>query len=251
MCLILFGYEAHPDYHLVVAANRDEFYQRPTRRAGWWEEFPDILGGKDLKAGGTWLGVNRNGRFSAITNYREPDNILPQAPSRGPLVVNFLTGNDTPQNYLSKLQPEGHKYNGYNLLTYTENSLAWYSNRGDETQILEPGVYGLSNALLDTPWPKVESGKSNLSRILKPGLPVEVNNLFDMLADDSIAPDDELPSTGVSLEWERMLSAMCIKSPEYGTRVSTVVLFGKDGSIFFEERSWVPPGKPLVFEFNR
>lgn len=250
MCLILFGYRVHPGYPLIIAANRDEFYARPTLRAGWWEENPAILAGKDLQAGGTWLGVSNTGRFSAITNYREPNNIKLHAPSRGALVTDFLEGSVGAIPYLDHLRSMAEAYNGFNLLTYDGESLGWFSNRSHNPQPLYPGIYGLSNHLLDTPWPKVQQGKTNLAAQILSDRDINPENLFDLLKNDNLAPDDQLPSTGVSLEWERLLSAMCIKSPEYGTRVSTVVLIDHAGKVYFEERAFVPDGPPVKFAFQ-
>ncbi|MEZ4774802.1 MAG: NRDE family protein [Bacteroidia bacterium] len=250
MCLILFGYRVHPGYPLIIAANRDEFYARPTLRAGWWEENPAILAGKDLQAGGTWLGVSKSGRFAAVTNFREPNNIKPQAPSRGALVTRFLEGQTGTIPYLDHLSTQAEAYNGFNLLTFDSNTLGWYSNRHENPEWLDPGVYGLSNHLLNTAWPKVQQGKERLAALISPETEMNPESLFEMLNNDTIAPDDRLPSTGVSLELERMLSAMCIKSPTYGTRVSTVVLIDHSGKVYFEERAHVPEGLPVKFAFQ-
>lgn len=240
MCLILLGWRAHPDFPLVVAANRDEFHKRPTAPAGFWTDHPQVLAGRDLLGGGTWMGVTRNGRFAALTNYRNPQHMRPDAPSRGPLVSRFLTGSDSPMDYLAQVERRGGDFNGFNLLVGNGRSLAWYSNVSGEMRTLEPGVYGLSNELLDTPWPKVERAKSDLSRSL--GSLPDDTDLLHLLRDDRIYPDEALPRTGVSIELERMLSAAFIRADDqrYGTRSSTVLLQDRDGMICFDEQQWKP-----------
>ncbi len=240
MCLILLAWQAHPDYPLVVAANRDEFFARPTAPATFWNDAPQVLAGRDLEAGGTWLGFTRFGRFAALTNYRDPASNLPKASSRGLLVSRFLSGTQTSESYLADLQTESARYNGYNLLFGNQDALYYHSNRDTTAQRLEPGVYGLSNHLLDTPWPKVARGKSAMARV-NDALPDEAP-LFALLRDDQRAPDDALPRTGISLEWERMLSAAFIQAPGYGTRSSTVLWVNKSGEAHFTECSFAPDG---------
>ena len=166
MCLILFAWQAHPDYPLVVAANRDEWRERPAAPATWWDDAPDILAGRDLEAGGTWLGVTRSGRFAAITNFRDPADRRSTAPSRGQLVADFLRGDDSPRNYLEALSPKAARYNGFNLLLADEKSMCYFGSREGEIIDVPPGIHGLSNHLLDEPWPKVEKAKSALGAIL-------------------------------------------------------------------------------------
>lgn len=240
MCLILLGWQAHPDFPLVVAANRDEFFARPTAAAGFWPKAPNVLAGQDLQAGGTWMGTTRDGRFAALTNYRAPEHHRADAPSRGPLVSRFIAGNQSPEAYLDVLRRDPLDYNGFNLLVGDRHSLYWYSNVSREVHALAPGVYGLSNELLDTPWPKVRAAKSDLSRALQ-ALPDETA-LLHLLRDDTIYPDEALPRTGVSLELERMLSAAFIKSAEgrYGTRSSTVLLRSTTGRASYDEQTWLP-----------
>lgn len=237
MCLILLAWRAHPEYPLVLAANRDEFHSRPTAPAGFWPEAPWVLAGKDLQAGGTWLGITRTLRFAALTNFRDPAHVMAGAPSRGELVARFLTGDVMPGAYLVQLESIGSAYNGFNLLFGDLETVCYYSNCGDEPRRLAPGIYGLSNHLLDTPWPKVARGKSALAEALQ-GLPGN-EALFELLRDDTIAPDRQLPRTGVSLEWERLLSAAFIRSPEYGTRSATVIVAEADGTVEFEERPFL------------
>lgn len=225
MCLIIFAWKVIPGMPLIAAANRDEFYLRPASAAGWWEDQPDVFAGRDLQGGGTWLGVTRQGRFAAITNIRAPSEKRPDAPTRGKLVSEYLSGNLSPADYIEQLRPRANDYNGFNLLVGDRDNLLWYSNRGDADprngKPLEYGVYGLSNALLDTPWPKVTRAKAQFSSLLCLGAPEET--FFELLADSTRANDCRLPSTGVSIEWERILSSIFICAPDYGTRASTIV----------------------------
>lgn len=238
MCLILVAWQAHPDYPLVVAANRDEFFVRPTAPAAFWPEQPGLLAGRDLEAGGTWLGITKTGRFAALTNYRDPASHKAEAPSRGRLVADFLACDQSIDSYLDALSPA--EYNGFNLLLGDGKRLVAFSNITMERHELAPGVYGLSNALLDTPWPKVGSGKTALTAALA-ALPDEAL-LSRLLKDDTIHPDAALPSTGVPLDWERLLSAAFIRGPGYGTRCSTVVKVGSPGTASFDEQTWLPGG---------
>lgn len=235
MCLIFLSLNHHPRYKLIVAANRDEFYNRPTTPADFWEDAPSLLAGRDLEAKGTWLGITRQGRFGLLTNYRDPKNIHPNAPSRGHLVTDYLLGEMSGKEYMEVLEPRSKTYNGFNLIVGSPSALWYYSNYGQGTQSLSPGFYGLSNALLDTPWPKVEQGKSMVSRVLEQDR-VEPEALFEVLCNDKPAPDNKLPDTGVGLARERALSSMFIKSPNYGSRCSTVVLVDRNNHVTFSER---------------
>ncbi|MGI9173780.1 MAG: NRDE family protein, partial [Rhodothermales bacterium] len=232
MCLILFAYRQHASYRLILAANRDEFYGRPTALAAFWEETPDLLAGRDLKSGGTWLGVTRAGRFAAITNYREPDVHLEHAPSRGELVAGFLQSDNAPQAYLDHLAPSADRYNGFNLIVGDAEAMGYFSNREGTVRMLGPGVYGLSNHLLDTPWPKVEQGKKLLEEYLGHD-EIDAEALLVALNNPTEAPDERLPDTGVGLAWERVLSPLFIQSPDYGTRASTVLLISHNGEVTF------------------
>ena len=169
MCLLLLALHSHPDYKLVIAANRDEYYERPTATAAFWEDAPGLLAGRDLRAGGTWLGITTEGRIAAITNFRAPGSEKSRAPSRGNLVSDFLLGRDSPGDYLSGLEKQAHQYNGFNLIVGRTDELYWYSNRGGQSRSLSPGIYGVSNSLLDTPWPKVTQGKLAMKRLLTGG----------------------------------------------------------------------------------
>ena len=235
MCLILFAYHSHPDYKLIVAANRDEFYKRPTKAADFWEDHPSILAGRDMIGKGTWMGINTRGFISMITNYRDPANIKPKAPSRGRLVSDFLMSEPPPQDYLLKLNKVRGAYNGYNLILGKPEDLWYYSNIEGKAKRLGSGVYGLSNHLLNTRWPKVEKGIVQLKKLLKSD---DLDRLHELLYDDEIAPDQTLPDTGVGLDMERMLSPMFIKSANYGTRTSTVLKITQEDQVEFTERTY-------------
>ncbi len=244
MCLIALAVDTHPAYRLVVAANRDEFYARPTAPAHWWAGAPGVLAGRDLREGGTWIGVTRGGRVAAVTNYRDPG--LAQkadAPSRGAPVADFLRGSVDAEAYAHRLSERAAEYNGFNLLVGDEGGFFYVPNRTDGVRRLAPGVYGLSNALLDTPWPKVLRAKKAMADALAAA---EGNGwdaaLWEALADRVIAADDALPDTGVGAERERLLSPPFIRTDVYGTRASTVLTIGADGEARFVERS-VAPGQ--------
>ena len=238
MCLILLAWQADPAYPLVIAANRDEFHARPSAPAQRWREFSCVIGGRDLEAGGTWLGITDTGRFAAITNVREPGMPLGKH-SRGALPREFLAGKMSAGEYASQINVAD--FSGFNLLIGDGNTAVYCSNRCDEPHLLAPGVYGLSNHRLDTPWPKLIKARTAFREGLQ-ALP-DTEPLFALLTDDEIVPDVELPQTGVSLEWERRLSAIFVKSPDYGTRASTVVWQNKAGAYLFEERSFDPAGE--------
>jgi uncharacterized protein with NRDE domain len=240
MCLILFAHRAHPRYRLVVAANRDEWFGRPTAPAAFWSDVPAVLAGRDLAANGTWLGVTRAGRFAALTNFRDPARNRPDAPSRGALVRAFLASEVDPGAYLCALQGEADRYNGFSLLVGDRAALHYFSNRDGAVRALPPGIYGLANELLDAPWPKVRTGKARLAACLDGE--VDADALLEMLDDTQAAPDGELPRTGVTLEWERQLSPLRIRAADYGTRSSTVLLVAHDGEVAFLERSFDASG---------
>jgi uncharacterized protein with NRDE domain len=242
MCLILVAWRVHPDYPLVVAANRDEYFARPTRPAGFWPEMPEILAGRDLEAGGTWMGIGRGGRFAALTNFRDPSRHETAKVSRGGAVVDFLADRRPPGPWLDALAGRACDYNGFNLLAGNGDELWWFSNVTGESRPLAPGVYGISNHLLDTPWPKLVAAKSALSASLAE-LPDD-GRLFRLLRDDTVHPDEALPRTGVSLAWERLLSSAFVSGPGYGTRSSTVLLAAADGVVLFDEQTWLPAGQP-------
>ncbi len=238
MCLILLAIQSHPRYKLIIAANRDEFYDRPTAPAAFWDDAPYLLAGRDLRAGGTWLGITMQGRIAAITNYRDTASLKDQAPSRGQLVTGFLTGKETPERYLDMLDQKSQEYNGFNLIIGDKESLYWYSNRGEGRRLLDNGIYGVSNRLLDTPWPKVTRGKEILQRALSGIDNAEPEMMLHMLEDRSIPGDESLPDTGVGLEWERILSPIFITSPGYGTRSSTLIFVDLNDRVTFIERTY-------------
>jgi uncharacterized protein with NRDE domain len=242
MCLVLIAMDQHPDYSLIVAANRDEFYDRPTAPAEFWSDAPQVLAGRDLRAGGTWLGVDRKGRIALVTNYRQGQREDPAPHSRGLLVSDFLTGEAGAAEHIERIRSEANLYNGFNLIAGDAGGLFYFSNREGRVRRLTPGVYGLSNHLLDTPWPKVAATKTAFGALLNGGATELTGDLFALLSDRNRPADGLLPSTGVGREWERLLSSAFIASDGYGTRSSTVVLFGRDGSILFVERSFGPGG---------
>ncbi len=236
MCLIVFANNYHPDYKLILAANRDEFYKRPALPAKFWDDHPELLAGKDLEAGGTWLGISKNGRFSAITNFRDPESLKKTKTSRGQLTTDFLLSSTSPEDYIKSLINAAGNYNGFNLLVGTLSDLYFFSNRLEKPQKLKPGVYGLSNHLLDTPWTKVVKSKNALKEIIKDDK-LSVDKLFELLSDTTVPPDNELPDTGVGIEIERIAAPVFIKNEFYGTRSSTVILIDKNDNVLFVEKS--------------
>lgn len=239
MCLILMACDYHPRYKLVVAGNRDEYYSRPTLPAAFWPENPAILAGKDLVKGGTWTGITTRGRLAAVTIYREPVKRCPHIRSRGLLVTDFLNGNDPAQTYMENLAARGDEYKGYSLLAGTIDSLYYLSNRENIVRRIDKGLHGLSNSLLDVPWPKVTKGLQALSDCLQQD-EVEAEQLFEIMANRETPDDEALPDTGVGLEWERLLGAMCIVSPKYGTRATTVILVDRNNRVQYWERNLDP-----------
>ncbi|MFD1887865.1 NRDE family protein [Paenibacillus wenxiniae] len=245
MCLILFAYGIHPQYPLIVAANRDEFYDRPSASVHRWSDAPHVIAGRDLLKHGTWLGVSDQGRFAGLTNYRDPLEQREGKRSRGELVANFLTGNAAPHTYMKHIHAQAHDYPGYNLLAGDHQELYYYSNINQQPQRLERGIYGISNHLLNTDWPKVEQGKAGLQQLLQLPLALDTEQLgdalFTLLQLADRPADERLPATGVSLQWERILSSIFIQSEEsrYGTRSSTVVMMNEQ-EIRLRERTYTP-----------
>ncbi|WP_439951486.1 NRDE family protein [Neobacillus drentensis] len=231
----MFAYQVHPVYKLIVAANRDEFFHRPTAPVHYWEDQPDILAGRDLEKMGTWMGITRTGRFAALTNYRDPKEITEGKRSRGELVADALKHKGNVKDYMQSLVEKKDFYPGYNLLVGDGMELYYYSSKGQNLQTVGPGIYGVSNHLLNTEWPKVQKGKEGLSKIINGEQDDLVGKLLNLLQNADQAPDELLPSTGVSLEWERRLSPLFIKSENYGTRSSTVMLM-EDKAIQYVER---------------
>jgi uncharacterized protein with NRDE domain len=235
MCLIFFAINHHPDYKLIIAANRDEFYKRKTAAANFWNDNPTILGGRDLEATGTWMAMSKKGKIGLVTNYRDPANINPKAPSRGKLVSDYLTNGASPKDYLEELAPKASLYNGYNLLVGYPDELWYHSNYGNNIQKLSSGIFGLSNHLLETPWPKVTRGKEKFNEAITSDVIVP-EDLFQILYDEQRASDQQLPDTGIGLERERALSSMFIKTNGYGTRCSTVITISQNNEVTFAER---------------
>ena len=242
MCLIVFAWQVVPGAPLGAAANRDEFYDRPAAAAGAWPENPKVFGGRDLQGGGSWMGITQEGahgpRFAALTNIRGPQEKRVDAPSRGALVADFLAGDMSAEEYIGMIDGGSVAYNGFNLVLGDRERLFWYSNRGagDERngKQMAPGIYGISNSLLDVPWPKVLRAKAEFASLLCQGAPEDA--FFEMLADTTRAPDLRLPDTGIALDLERVLSAVCIETAGYGTRTSTVVKLYNDAPAELHER---------------
>lgn len=258
MCLIVFAWKAHRVYPLVLAANRDEYFSRPSLPLGYWDDMPDVLGGRDIEKGGSWFATHADGRWAAVTNFREGTAPAPSNLSRGHLVMNYVASDERAQDYVRQISGPLVDYPGCNLLVGDNDALFFLSNRSQglhrtEAQLVPAGVHGLSNHSLDTPWPKVERTKLALEQLLVSDQKQLSEELFSLLADRGQANEDALPSTGVPLEWERKLSAPFIVSDNYGTRASTVVLVDNQGNVSVEERSFGRGGSELsrcAFSFS-
>ena len=239
MCLIVFSYKTHPKYKLIVAANRDEFYKRPTRTAQFWndEGHSQILAGKDLQANGTWMGVSKSGKWGALTNYRDPSNINENAPTRGTLVLDFLREDGSLNEYLQNLQGSAQDYNGFNLLIGDMEELYHYSNETQNITELNAGIHGVSNALLNTSWPKLDYAKTALQKVTS-NQDFKKEDLFQILKNSERAPDDQLPSTGMTHELEKAISSIFIKTDNYGTLCSTLLMVDYEGQASFTERRY-------------
>jgi uncharacterized protein with NRDE domain len=252
MCLIVVAVEMDPDVPLVALANRDEFHRRPTEAADFWEDAPSVLAGRDLEHGGTWFGVDRRGRWAAVTNYREPGRHRVDARSRGDLVAGYLRGAADPADWLREVALRGDDSNGFSLLAGRREETWYVSNRDAAApRRLTPGVHGLSNHLLDTPWPKVERLRARLHEALAGESQLKPRHLLRLLDDREPPPDADLPATGLDRERERLLAAPLVVSPEYGTRSSTVLMIHRDGRLVFSERQLDPSGRTTgVREFD-
>ncbi len=240
MCLCLFAVNAHDEFPFILIANRDEFRTRPASKAALWEDQPNVLAGKDLQGMGTWLGMNKSGKIAFLTNYRHPDYFNRKGPTRGTLVSNFLTSERNGKEYLDSIQ-KPKEYNGFNLVVGSPDELFYYSNVEGKVKPINPGVHGLSNAFLNTSWPKVDDGKEKLKSAIEQNN-LSSDSLFSILADGSFAHETELPSTGVSSELEKVLSAKFINTPNYGTVCSTVIKINRQGKCFFEEKTFNEKG---------
>lgn len=244
MCLIVLAVGAHPRHPLVVAANRDEFHDRPALPASWWAGAPHVLAGRDARGGGTWMGITRSGRFAALTNFRDPKAVRPDAPSRGALVAGFLLGEEPAEAYLAGAAREAPRYSPFTLLAGAGASVHLLESRTRVTCPLPAGVHGVSNGPFDAPWPKVERARGALASLLEAGEEVEDEALLSLLDDREPARDADLPDTGVGLDWERALSPPFVVTPRYGTRCSTALVVGADGRVRLAERSFDPEGRP-------
>ncbi|WDP87218.1 MAG: NRDE family protein [Desulfobacter sp.] len=242
MCLILFGIEISKDFPFILAANRDEFYNRPTLAMDFWPDNPEILAGKDLEGQGTWFGISTRGRFAALTNYRDLSQIKPQAPSRGEIIPSLLESSESIPSYLTELDKKADLYSGFNLLAGEGNTIFWYSNQQRCVTQVPKGVHGLSNHFLNTPWPKITRGKKGFKTIAQKR-PLDHSALFELLSDRTRPRDNQLPDTGVGLEWEQRLSPLFISSPGYGTRSSTLMKISRTGKIWVTERTHSPDPK--------
>ena len=238
MCLINLHFQDHPNYKLIVAANRDEFYDRPTSPAHFWVDEPNLLAGRDLVQMGTWLGITKNGRFAALTNYRDPAQFGVVKASRGEIVKNFLIENTSTLDFIDKLNLKKDHYNGFNIIIGNAEQLHYYNNINEQIIEIPRGTHGLSNHFLNTPWPKVSSGKSMLHNYVVKHKVLDADELFTILLNAELAEDANLPNTGVELELERQLSPLFIRTPNYGTRCSTVLLVDNDNNVTFIERTY-------------
>lgn len=238
MCLINFQYKAHPNYKLIIAANRDEFYERPTAQAHFWEDHPHILAGRDLRGMGTWLGMTKQGRFAALTNIRDPEEDISDKKSRGDILKNYLAGTETAESFVENLKKEKNQYAGFNLLVGSADQLLYFNNRQGEMEKVEADTHGLSNHFLNTPWPKVEKGKLMMESYVEGREKVDPARLFEILTVADVAADGDLPHTGVGIELEKQLSPLFIKTEKYGTRSSTVLLVDRDDNVTFVERTY-------------
>lgn len=249
MCLILFSFRAHRHFTLVVAANRDEHYSRPAAPAAFWDDHPDVYAGRDLEKGGTWMGISTKGRFAAITNYREgrPGPAAPR--SRGELVSSFLIGDAAAPDFFRRAAQSANDFNPFSMIAGDLDALSFYSNRGNAIAVVPAGVHGLSNHLLDTPWPKVVAGTAAVAATRDLDDPDVISaTLFALLAERSGAQDAQLPDTGIGLQRERELSPPFISGEHYGTRSSTVLLVHASGDVFVHEKRFGPHGAPLGAE---
>lgn len=256
MCLYIFAYKSHPEYPLILTGNRDEFYDRPTAPLGYWQDHPHVLAGRDLKHKGTWLGMSRQGRMALLTNFREGDRPKPKKSSRGHLVSNFLIGSLAPKTYLERLSEAAADYAGFNLLVGDAHSLWYFSNRRPGIQELKPGIYGLSNHLLDTAWPKLSRARAAFESTLGNQVEIGIDDLLKIVTDRKSVPDQALPQTGVELALERLLAPIFVISPGYGTRSSTVIIVDCKGKVTFCEQTWQPnqasphPTRKKCFRFE-
>ena len=245
MCLLVFAWKTHPDYPLIFAGNRDELHTRPSAAAGFWQQSPRVLAGRDLQAGGTWLGMTTTGRFAVVTNYRAGLNPERAERSRGELAADFLQARIPPEVYLQDVIKRAHEYGAFSLIVGERSALWYFSNRGEtKPRPVPPGIHGLSNHLLDTPWPKVTRSKAALKRLLEQQ---DLNDagLFTLLADRAAAAEELLPDTGIGAQRERQVSPVFVVNQVYGTRCSSLILLYADGQARFAERRFAADGGAL------
>ena len=248
MCLLLISYKQFDNFPLIIAANRDEYFDRPSQAAHFWKDNPLILAGRDLKHGGSWLGVSRKGRFAAVTNFREPPKKNAGARSRGILVSEYLMTDIKAEDYLKDLLDRLEQFDGFNLLVGDRNALYFLGSLEKQIRILDTGVYGISNGIFNCTWPKVIQGKDQLVKIMNISGQPDETLLFELLADDTIPSDDELPDTGIGLEWEQKLGSIFVKADPFGTRCSTLLSINLDGQVRFSERNFDNVGNDLGTE---
>ena len=250
MCLIVFQIDQHPRYKLILAANRDEEYARPTMAAHFWPEYPGLLAGKDLTANGTWLGITKQGKFAAITNdYTGTMPKLSTGVSRGKLVLDYLIGNENPLAYLQHIQAKREQYSGFNLIAGSIAQLYHYNNSSNEITLIDAGIHGISNATLDTPWPKVIQTKTALSS-LDTSAVIDEEALFRIMADKAPAPDEQLPDLPLPIEQKRAVSANFIETPNFGTRSTTLLLVDHADQVTFAERTYLANGGTSDVRFS-
>ena len=237
MCLIVFAYRHHPQYQVILAGNRDEFYGREAQQAHFWDTEPVMLAGKDLRAGGTWLGISQRGEFGAITNYRDLKNPREGERSRGEIIPDYLTGNESPDQKMTRLKNQIHHYAGFNFLAGNADQIFYLNNISGDVQSVSRGIHGISNAFLDTPWPKVKAAKSAFEDAIIPAV-IDHEAVFKLLQNSDPFPQEKLPDTGLSQEMEKAVSPIFIKTEDYGTRCSTLLTINYDGQIQFTEKTY-------------
>lgn len=240
MCLVVIAHRAHADYSLLIAGNRDEFHARPTQGARWWPDRPDVVGGRDLQAGGTWLALHRSGRFATVTNFRDAEATVGKLASRGELVTSFLDGNMQPLDYVAGI--DGDRYGGFNLLVGNSRTLAYLSNQNGDCRELQPGIYAVANATLDTPWPKVERSKAALRALIESGN-INETTLMRLLNDRTRARVNAVEAGHLPFDKAHALTAPFIVLPDYGTRCSTVVIADNDGLVRMSEKRFAADGE--------
>jgi len=238
MCLLSFAYQVHSDYRLILVANRDEFYERPTQELHFWEDDSNILGGRDLEAGGTWMAVSREGRFAALTNVRNPALNKTGTKSRGHIIPEYLTSRKNPHSFLAELSHTSSSYNGFNLLAGDKEALCFLSTTDNHVTPLEKGIHGLSNHTLNTPWPKVEKAKNNLTLAVNKAGPLPEKDIIGMMQDKVPAEIARLPDTGVGIDLEHALSSLFISMKGYGTRSTSLLLIDHQEKLHFTEITW-------------